>query len=202
MRVAKLTSVAAFALAAAACSGNSEQAADDISTEANLAEDSAANDVLGADAMAGNAAAAAMPTDAQGFVTAAAATDLYEIESAKLAASKSGSTEIKEFAGHIQTDHTKSTAELKTAASQAKATVSPALDAEKQAMLDQLKAASGAEFDRLYLQQQKAAHEKALALLQSFAQSGDAEPLKAFARKTTPVIEGHIEHLNGIRQPS
>jgi putative membrane protein len=201
MRIATLTTVAALALAAAACSGNTE-AGNDISTDANLAQDAAANDVLGANAMTDNEAATAMPTDANGFATAVAASDMYEIESSRLAATKSNSTEVKELAGHLITDHQKSTAELKTAASQAKVAVTPALDAEKQAMLDQLKAASGADFDRLYLEQQKTAHQKALGLLQSFAQGGDAAPLKAFARKATGVIEGHIEHLNGIRQPS
>ena len=198
MRIATLTTVAALALAAAACNSSSEPA-NDLSTEPNLAADAAANDVLGANAAATDAAT---PTDANGFAAAVAATDLYEIESAKLAANKSASTEVKEFAGHLLTDHQKSTAELKAAASQGKVTVAPALDAEKQAMLDQLKAASGAEFDRLFLEQQKTAHGKALALLQSFAKAGDTEPLKAFARKASGVVEGHIEHLNGIRQPS
>ncbi len=195
MRIATLTSVAALALAVAACN-NDRDSAGELSTEANLTEDMAANDVLGANA------ATAMPTDANGFATAVAGSDLYEIESAKLAATKSASTEVKELAGHLLTDHTKSTAELKSAASQAKVTVAPALDAEKQAMLDQLKAASGAEFDRLFVEQQKIAHQKALTLLQSYARGGDTEPLKAFARKASGVVEGHIEHLNGIRQPS
>ena len=201
MRISTLTGAAALALAVAACN-NGQEAANNISTEANFAEDGAANDVLSANTMTDNEAAVAMPTDANGFATAVAASDLYEIESSRLAADKSGSTEVKEFAGHLLTDHQKSTAELKTAASQAKVMVAPALDAEKQSMLSQLKAASGAEFDRLFVQQQKAAHQKALALLQSFARDGDAEPLKAFARKASGVVEGHIEHLNGIRQPS
>ena len=204
MRIATLTTVAALALAMAACGSNGQAGNNDISTDANLAEDASVNDVLGGNTMAGNAAAtaAATPTDAAGFATAVAATDLYEIESSKLAVSKSTSTEVKEFAGHVQTDHQKSSAELKTAASQAKVTVAPRLDAEKQAMLDQLKAANGADFDRLFLQQQKTAHQKALGVLQAFAAGGDAEPLKAFAKKTSGVVQGHIEHLNGIRQPS
>jgi len=200
MRLATLTTVAALALAAAAC-GN-EPTSDDLSTEANLAEDAAADDVLGANAMTDNEAAVAMPTDANGFATAVAASDLYEIESSRLAASKGVSTEVKELAGKLLTDHQKSTAELKAAASQVNVTVTPALDAEKQAMIDQLKAASGAEFDRLFIEQQKTAHRKALALLQSFASGGDAAPLKAFATKAAGVVEGHIEHLNGMRQPS
>jgi putative membrane protein len=194
MRIAKLTGVAAIALAAAAC--NNEQASNDISTEANLAEDAAANDVLGGNAMPADAA---LPTDASGFATAVAASDLYEIESSKLAASKSSSAEVKKIAAQLLTDHQKSTADLKTAASEAKVTVTPALDAEKQGMIDALKAAEGAEFDRLFLAQQKTAHQKALTLLQSFASGGTEAPLKAFATKASGVVEGHIENLNSMR---
>ena len=201
MRIATLTSVAALALAAAACN-RSNETANDLSTEANLAEDVAANDVLGANAATENEAAVALPTDAKGFATAVAASDLYEIESSRLAASKSKSTPIKELAAHLLTDHQKSTAELKTLAARVDVMLTPALDAEKQAMLDQLKGANGAEFDRLFVEQQKTAHGKALTLLQSYARGGDTEALKAFARKTSGVVEGHIEHLNGIGPPS
>jgi putative membrane protein len=199
MRIPALTTTFALTLALAACGGN-DNAANNMSTDVNIAgEDAAANAALGANAMTDNEAATALPTDANGFATAAAATDLYEIESAKLAKEKGSSAEVKELAGHIQTDHTKSSTELKTAASSAGITVTPALDAEKQGMLDQLKAASGAEFDRLYVQQQKTAHQKALSLLQSYAKGGDNAALKGFASKTTPVIQGHIEHINGMK---
>ena len=195
MRIVTLTTVAAFAIVTAACTNDG--ASNDVSTDVNLAEDTAANDVLG-----GNVADPTMPTDAAGFATAAAAADLYEVESAKLAATKGTSAEVKEVAGHIRTDHEKSSSDLKAAASQAKVTVNPALDAEKQGMLDQLKAASGAEFDRLFLEQQKTAHQKALALHQNYSNAGDSEPLKAFATKAATVVQGHIEHLNGIKQAS
>ena len=200
MRIATVSTVAALALAAAAC--NNSQGGSEISTEPNLAEDQAADDVLGANAMTDNEAAVALPTDASGFAAAAAASDLFELESAKLAAIKGTSKEVKEFAGHLLTDHRKSAADLKSAAAEANVMVAPALDAEKQAMIDGLKAASGAEFDRLFLEQQATAHQKALTLLQSFAGGGDAEPLKAFARKASTMVEGHLEHLNGIRRPS
>jgi putative membrane protein len=200
MRIATLSTVAALALAAAACDNN--RASNEISTEANLAEDQALNDVLGANALTDNEAAVALPTDASGFATAVAASDLFELESGKLAAIKGTSNEVKEFAGYLLTDHRKSTAELQTAAAEANVMFAPALDAEKQAMIDRLKAASGAEFDRLFLEQQRTAHQKALALLQSFANGGDAEPLKAFATKASAMVEKHIEHLNGISQAS
>jgi putative membrane protein len=198
MRIPALTTTFALALALAAC-GGTETANNDMSTDVNMTEDPAANAALGANEMTDNEAATATPTDANGFATAVAASDLYEIESAKLAKEKGSSAEVKELAGHIQTDHTKSSAELKTAAASANVTVTPTLDAEKQGMLDQLKAASGAEFDRLYIQQQKTAHQKALALLQSYASGGDNPALKSFASKGATIVQGHIEHINGMK---
>ncbi|HVM37700.1 MAG TPA: DUF4142 domain-containing protein [Sphingomicrobium sp.] len=198
MRIPAMTITFALTLALAACGGN-DNAANNMSTEVAMTDDAAANDALGANAAADNQAGAAMPTDARGFVTAVAASDMYEIESAQLAKSKSSSAEVKELAGHIETDHKQSTAELKTAANSAGVTVTPALDAEKQAMLDQLRAASGAEFDRLYLQQQKTAHQKALGLVQNYANGGDNPALKSFASKATTIIQGHIEHINGMK---
>ena len=195
MRIATLTTVAAFALAAAACNNNS--AGNDVSTDVNLAEDTAANDVLGANAA--DNGAAAMPTDAAGFANAVAASDLYEIESARLAADKASNADVKSLAQHIRTDHEKSTAELKTAAGSANLTVVPKLDAEKQGMLDQLKAASGADFDRLYVEQQKTAHQKALDLLKNYSSGGDNEALKAFATKTSAAVKGHLDHANSIK---
>lgn len=195
MRITTLTAVAALALAAAACDSGGD-AGNDVTTDVNLADDAAANDVLGTNA------AAAMPADAAGFANAVAASDLYEIESAKLAATKAGSAELREFAQHVRTDHEKSTADLKAAAAKASppVTVTAALDPEKQAMIDQLRSASGADFDRRFIDQQTNAHQQALALLRNYVGSGDSQPLKDFASKATSVVEGHLEHLNSIRQ--
>ena len=192
MRIASLITVAAFALAVAACNNESGS---DVSTDVNLAEDTAANDVLGA-----NATNAAMPTDASGFANMVAASDLYEIESAKLAADKASNADVKSFAQHIRTDHEKSSSELKSAAGGANISVAPKLDTEKQGMLDQLKtAASGADFDKLYVEQQKTAHQKALDLLKGYSTGGDNEALKAFATKTSTVVKGHLDHANSIK---
>ena len=193
MRIASLTTAAAFALAAAACN---TETGNDVSTDVNLAEDAAANDVLGANATAN----AALPTDASGFANAVAAADLYEVESARLAADKASNAEVKSLAQHIRTDHEKSTSELKSAAGTANISVAPKLDAEMQGMLDQLKtAARGADFDKLYIEQQKTAHQKALDLLKGYSSAGDNEALKAFATKTSAAVKSHLDHANSIK---
>lgn len=190
MRSVTLTIAAGIALAAAACADR--DAGNNLSTDTNLAEDTALNDVLGANETA------AVNDDA-GFAAAIAASDLYEIESAELAADKASNADVKAFAQHLRTDHEKSTAELKSAAGTANITVTPALDSEKQAMLNRLRALSDAEFDREFVNQQKTAHQKALALLQSYANSGGNEALKTFAAKTATAVKGHLDHANTIK---
>ena len=194
MRITFTTVAAVLGLSLAACGREDAP----VTTDANIDDSAFANDMLGNDL--GNAANAAMPTDAAGFANAVAASDLYEIESGKLAAAQASSAEVKAFGQTLQTDHTKSTADLKTAAQAAGITVTPALDAEKQSMLDQLKAAKGEDFDRLFIDQQATAHQKALQLLQNYSSAGDNDALKAFATKATAVVQGHLDHVNGMKK--
>ena len=99
----------------------------------------------------------------------------------------------------LVTDHTKSTADLKTAAAAATPAIAlPAvLPAELQTKLDALKAAKGAAFDTLFLEQQKEGHQKALDALNSYSSTGDVASLKTFAGKASPVVQRHLDELNG-----
>ena len=190
MRASLLMTSFAIALAASACQNDTSTA--ELNGDADVA-DANLDSALGT-----NEAAPATPTTAAEFATAVAASDLYEIESGKLAQEKGTSAAVKDFGTKLQADHSKSTTDLKAAAAQANVQVSPALDGEKQGMLDQLTAASGAEFDRLFINQQKTAHQKALATLQGYATGGDNEALKAFAQKATAIVQAHLEHAIGM----
>jgi putative membrane protein len=198
MRVPLLSIALAVVLGIAGCNRN--DAGNALSTDTNLAEDAAVNAVLGAPQPVNEAAG--LPTDATGFAKAVAASDMFEIESAKLAAGKSGSAEVKAFAQQLRADHEKSSAELQAAAAKVvpRVTVTPALDAEKQAMFGQLEAANGADFDRRFIDQQTNAHQNALALLQNYVGNGDSQPLKDFASKALPVVQDHLEQVNRIRK--
>lgn len=195
MRFGMLSGAAAMALALAACGQGQEQG--EVSTEANLVNDTAVNDVLGASE---NQGAPAMPNDAAGFVAALAASDLYEIQSSGLARQKAQSAELRSFAQRLEREHGGSSGELKAAAAKAGVPVTPALDAEKQGMIDKLKAASGADFDAAYIDQQRLAHQKTLMLLQNYAAGGDNDALKAFAEKAQSMVEQHTDSLNYMRK--
>lgn len=199
MRLLLTAAVASLAIATAAC--NNERADN---TDVNISDDAMMNDGMNADMnadmnMAGNNSSAAALAPAE-FVAAAAGSDMYEIESGKLAQSKGSSDAIKQMGAKLVTDHTKSSNDLKAAAAATSpaVTVPTALPADHQAKLTALKAASGAEFDRLFVEQQKAAHQMTLGVLQGYASGGTAGPLKDFATKTAPVVEAHLNQMNSM----
>ena len=177
-------------LGVAACSGEG----------ADTAEANTSGQVANEQANAAAAAPSRMPTDAAGFVAAMAASDLYEIESSRLARQKAASADLRSFAQRLEREHGNSTAELKSvAAANGIQAAAPALDAGQQAMMDELRSASGAAFDSAYIQQQRMAHQMALMLIQNYRNGGDNAALKAFAAKAQPMIETHLDLLNYMK---
>ncbi len=65
------------------------------------------------------------------------------------------------------------------------------LPPEKMAMLNQLASTSGPQFDRLYGQAQRMAHQEALALHSGYAQAGNDPSLRQFAASVVPHLEHH-----------
>ena len=149
------------------------------------------------------AATIATPADeasAPVFVEKASASDLFEIEAAKLAQATSKNAEVKKFAADMIAAHTKSTAALKKAIADANQTtlvLVTVLPADLQAKLDDLKKA--ANFDKAYLENQVDAHQGALNLMQRYAQDGDVPAIKAFAASTAPVVQQHFDHAKTLR---
>ncbi|HEY8384130.1 MAG TPA: DUF4142 domain-containing protein [Microvirga sp.] len=66
------------------------------------------------------------------------------------------------------------------------------LDARKAAMLNQLAATSGPQFDRLYGQMQRMAHAETLAMYQAYAQTGTDPAMVNYARSVIPHLQEHL----------
>ena len=141
------------------------------------------------------------PTSAQGFANAAAASDAFEIESSKLAATKASSAKVKAFAAQMIAAHTKSTAKLKaTAATLSPAiTPDPTLAPDQQAMLDSLKAVDGAAFDTTYATNQTAAHQATLDKLKAYAANGEEPKFKEIATGLIPTVTAHLNMAKGLK---
>ncbi|MEW9854403.1 DUF4142 domain-containing protein [Novosphingobium sp. M1R2S20] len=195
----RLVLIAASTLALTAC-GSSENAAD-VTNEMSDAAGSAVSAVEDTTAAAVGAVTAPMVNTADGYVTNAAISDMYEVQSSQLALEKAQSAEVKQFAQKMINDHTATTDQLKSTVASANLNITPptSLDSRRQGMLDNLKGLSGAEFDKAYLEQQTAAHEEALNLHRGFAEDGDNEALKKLAAEIAPKIENHLEMVRGMK---
>lgn len=140
--------------------------------------------------------AAISPAD---FVAQAGASDLYERQSSELVLQSTQNAKVRDFARMMIEHHTKSTAEVTAAARKNNVPVAPPqLDAAKQALIDQLRAASGASRDNAYISQQRVAHQQALTLQRTYAESGTAPALRAAAGKIQGVVQQHIALLQRL----
>lgn len=184
-----VTTALAAAIALAGCNrpgGAADNAASN--TEANAAAASVTPPAMPA------ATPVADVTTAQGFVTAAATSDMYEIAAAKVAEQKSKTPAVTAFAAKMIHDHSASTAELKKvlAGGAISATPPAAMDEHHSGMISALTQAPAAGFDKAYMDQQVAAHSEAVALFQGYTSGGDNDALKAFAAKVLPTIQSHL----------
>jgi putative membrane protein len=149
-----------------------------------------AQDATGA--AVGSMSAATMGShDTGAFVSNLVQGNMYEIDAAKIAEQKSKNADVKAFAEMMVTDHTKLGDEAKPVIAKSGVTAPTDLDQRRKGMLDNLKAASAADFDKTYIDQQVAAHDETLTLLQGYAQNGSDAGLKAVADKATPVVQKH-----------
>jgi putative membrane protein len=205
-RTLALSAALAAALSLAACGERNEPVEDgpieDASAKSGVGSNEASNAVQDAAAEAVGAASAATAGRATGTnVPAAAISDMYEIEAGRIASEKAQHADLKAFAKMLVTDHTKSSGELKTAAGSAQGVTMPsAMDERRQGMIDNLKQASAQDFDKVFINQQVAAHEEALTLHRTYADNGDNPALKAFAAKTAPVVDGHHKRAEQLQQ--
>lgn len=126
------------------------------------------------------------------FVQEAAITDMFEIQSSKLAANKlSGSG--KDFADQMIADHTKTTTELTEQAKADNIPISGTMDSLHQGMLDSLSKLDGKEFRNQYFTDQVNGHKDAVSLFERYGKGGDNAKLKEWAAKTLPTLKHHLE---------
>ncbi|EIZ79871.1 hypothetical protein WSK_1547 [Novosphingobium sp. Rr 2-17] len=139
---------------------------------------------------------AATPTVSAGqvFADTAAASDAFEIETSRLAATKASSAKVKQYAQEMIKAHTESTAKLKDAAAQASPAITPepALNAAQQQTLTDLGGKTGAGFDKAYAAAQVTAHQMTLDALKGYSAGGDVASLKTFATSLVPIVTAHL----------
>ncbi len=127
------------------------------------------------------------------FVTKAAVGGLAEVKLGQLAILKASNGDVKSFGQQMADDHGKANVELKDLAAKKGFTLPTDVDAKHQATYDRLSKLSGAEFDRAYMQEMVADHNEDVSEFRREATSGSDADVKAWAAKTLPTLEHHLQ---------
>jgi putative membrane protein len=135
------------------------------------------------------------------FVQEAATSDMFEIESSKLALDR-GDAATKTFAQQMVTDHEKTSSKLKAliSAGKVKAQLPSAMTSAQQDMLDKLKGLQGDDFIKQYHSDQETAHEDAVDLFKRYGEGGDNAELKAWAASTRPALAHHLQMAKDLNK--
>jgi len=172
----------------------------------------AAQDAAAQDATAGPIdpvpAAAAAPAAAnstgateatEAVINGVALTDLYQIQAGKIAEAKAQSDAVKDFAKMMVADHAAMTNQMKHLFAATKVKVPTELGPRGKRMIDALNAASPADFDKIYLNQQQAAQAAELTVLRVYADGGESTDIKPAAAKRIPKVQASLDKVHELQ---
>jgi putative membrane protein len=155
-------------------------------------------------AVAGAAEQGGGPTDPQ-IAAIVVTANQVDIDAGTLAKSKAHSTQVKEFAQRMITDHTgvnKAATELveKLHVTPAPNPTSESLQKGGDENLAALKKLSGAAFDKAYIDHEVAYHEAVLSAVdKTLIPSAQNAELKALLVKVRPAFVAHLEHAKHLQ---
>lgn len=128
------------------------------------------------------------------FLKQAAQNGHAEVESSKLALEKAAHAQVRSFAQQMVDDHTKAGEELSALARSKGVEVSDEPSIVQKGKIKVLSTADGANFDRRYARWMGvAAHKDTIKLFRKAATGAEDPDVKAFAEKTLPTLEHHLQ---------
>jgi len=117
---------------------------------------------------------------------------LAEVEIARVVVTRATRPEVRDFAQRLIDDHSRANQELENLANQKSITLPTTLDPAQQNLLDRMKTMGGAALDDTYLKEMIKDHEADSHLFERGQNAQDPD-LKAFAQRTLPTIQQHLE---------
>ena len=148
--------------------------------------------------LAATQASAALSGPDRTFAQKAAEGGLAEVALGQLAQQNADSQQVKDFGQKMVTDHSAANQELQQIAQQENLTLPTEPDSKDQALQKRLSAMKGSAFDAAYARDMVKDHQQDVADFKREAQSGKDPALKAFAQKTLPVIQEHLQMAEAV----
>ena len=138
-------------------------------------------------------------SDAQ-FLHQAAHGGFAEVEGSRLAQRKATHPLLRSFAERMIEDHLRSNAELARLAESKGVELPRAPSAAQKGRLRALSSLDGLAFDRQYIDQMGVmAHENTMALYRQASANAKDPDVKAFATRTLPVLNQHLDAARQVR---
>jgi len=127
------------------------------------------------------------------FVEQAAIGGLFEVESSRLALNRSENSAVRQFAQRLIQDHGQANQELNQLARTKGMTPPDSLSGPQAERMQDLRDVSSGNFDRRYIMDQIQAHRQTIDLFQTEARNGQDRDLTAFAQRTLPTLNQHLD---------
>ncbi len=147
-------------------------------------------------------ASAAVPSPDRTFAMKAASGGLAEIQAAQLAQQQGSSPQVKQFAERMITDHTQANNDLQQIAQQENIDLPTQPTQQDMSGMQHLRGMKGSAFDRGYAQEEVRDHQQDVALFRQEAASGKDQALKAYAQKTLPTLQQHLQLAQAMNATS
>jgi putative membrane protein len=125
-----------------------------------------------------------------GFVAENASMELFVIRSSELALQRSSSPRVREFAQRMVDDHKGTSAQLSLEGRRLNLLPSATLAAGEQSMLEGLQVSS--RFDADYVRDERAVHQRLVAMDTAYAASGGSPTLRPVASAALPIEQHHL----------
>ena len=144
-------------------------------------------------------AAEMMSSDDKEFMTKAAQGGMLEVALGQQVASKATNPDVKAFASKVAADHATANDELKQLAANKGLSLPTQLKEDHQEDLAEISKLSGAKLDAKYAKEMVEDHEKDVKEFREAASEVKDPELRAWAAKTLPVLESHLEEARQIK---
>lgn len=133
------------------------------------------------------------------FAVKAADGGMMEVMMGELAQKNSTMQELKDYGKMLVTDHSKANEELKALAAQKNINLPGAMSEDHQKKYNDIAQKTGADFDKDFIDMMINDHKHDIDLFQKEADRGNDADLKAFAAKTLPTLQQHLDRIQQIK---
>lgn len=136
------------------------------------------------------------------FLQAVTGSNLFEIQSAQVALTKSNTQAVRAYAQRMIEDHTAAQNQVTALATTRNVPLPRVLPPELQLKITTLNSLGGAAFDAAYARENVVSHQLTVSILQNEQTAGQDPAVVAFATQQLPVVVAHLAAAQALVVPA